>query len=84
MKKIELLRTLRKMKACEAAIKFVKSCADFEEVKKKASGVWIAWLLIRRPEFAEHADWTKLNGDDWRWLLERRPEFEKYRKGERK
>jgi hypothetical protein len=38
-------------------------------------GFACAWILSRRPEFADRCDWSKLIPLAWRQLLMRQPQF---------
>ena len=75
MTKEEFITLLKEIEACQPAIDWCQDQHSFEDIQKCSKGRWWSWLLQAQPQFAEHCDWGKLNGDDWSFLLRKQPQF---------
>ena len=62
--------------SCEEGVQFNLSCTTLNEVFEKCPIDFRVWRLLNGYlQFAEHCDWSKLGGDDWRELLSKQPQF---------
>ncbi len=79
--KDELLEVLKELGACEEGMDFVNSQSTLDDILKNCNLDYRLWGLGEGlTQFAEHCDWSKLDGVDWSELLIVQPQLKKYRK----
>ena len=83
MTKDELLSRLDELDACRKGRQWAEAQPDMATILRDCPLNWRLWALRRGLyQFAEHCDWSKLNGYDWAWLLREQPQLAKYRVAE--
>ena len=74
--KEELILQAKKDYACDKGIEFAESCKDLQEILETIDIYMLIWCLKQGYEqFADHCDWSKLNGYNWRRLLISKPQY---------
>ena len=62
--------------ACQMGVDFNHSCSTLQEVFEKCPINLRLWRLRKGYlQFAEHCNWSLLNGDSWEYLLIYQPQF---------